>query len=77
MCTGLNQDVGISICVCLKHRLLVMIWVVKLIEIGCWYSGQPRPLIANPLIPSEKQTTNVTIKQLSRVVKLKQCPVYC
>ena len=55
-----------------------MIWVVKLIEIGCWYSGQPRPLIANPLMPSEKQTTKVTIKQSStQVVKLKQCPVYC
>ena len=33
------------------------------IEIGCWYSGQPRPLIAKPLMPSEKQTTKVTIKQ--------------
>ena len=54
-----------------------MIWVVKLIEIGCLSSGQPRPLIANHLMPSEKQTTKVTIKQLSRVVKLKQCPVYC
>ena len=53
-----------------------MIWVVTLIEIGCWYSGQPRPLIANPLMPSEKQMTKVTIKQLStQVVKLKQCPV--
>ena len=75
VCTDLNQDVGIPICVCLKHRLLVMIRVVKLIEIGCWYSGQPRPLIANRLMPSEKQMTKVTIKQLSRVVKLKQCPV--
>ena len=35
------------------------------IEIGCWSSGQPRPLLANPLMPSEKQITNVTIKQLS------------
>ena len=79
VCTDLNPDVGTHICVCLKHRLLVMIWVVKLIENGCWYSGQPRPLIlvANPLMPSEKQMTKVTIKQLSRVVKLKQCPVYC
>ena len=77
VCTDLNQGVGTHICVCLKHRLLVMIWVVKLIEIGCWYSGQPRPLIANPLMPSEKQMTKVTIKQLDRVVKLKQCPVYC
>ena len=34
VCTDLNQDVGTHICVCLKHRLLVMIWVVKLIEIG-------------------------------------------
>ena len=76
VCTDLNQDVGTHICVCLKHRLLVMIWVVKLIEIGCWYSGQPRPLIANPLMPSEKQMTKVTIKQLGRVVKLKQCPLY-
>ena len=42
-----------------------MIWVVKLIEIGCWYSGQPRPLIANPLMPSEKQTTKV--KQGSKI----------
>ena len=73
MCTGLNQDVGIPICVCLKHRLLVMIWVVKLIEIGHWYSGQPRPLITNPFMPSEKQTTKVTIKQGCK--KLKQCPV--
>ena len=63
VCTDLNQDVGTHICVCLKHRLLVMIRVVKLIEIGCWYSGQPRPLIANPLMPSEKQMTKVTIKQ--------------
>ena len=55
----------------------MMIWVVKLIEIGCWYSGQPRPLIANPLMPSENQMTKVTIKQLGRVVKLKQCPVNC
>ena len=47
----------------LKHRLLVMIRVVKLIEIGCWYSGQPRPLIANPLMPSEKQMTKVAIRQ--------------
>ena len=54
-----------------------MIWVVKLIEIGCWSSGQPRLLIANPLMPSEKQMTKVTIKQLGTVVKLKQCPVYC
>ena len=54
-----------------------MIWVVKLIEIGCLYSGKPRPLIANPLMPSQKQMTKVTIKQLSRVVKLKQCPLYC
>ena len=78
VCTGLNQDVGIPICVCLKHRLLVMIWLVKLIELGCWYSGQPRPLIADPLMPSEKQMAKVTIKQLStQVVKLKQCPVYC
>ena len=77
VCTDLNQDVGTHICVCLKHRLLVMIQVVKLIEIGCWYSGQPRPLIANPLMPSEKQMTKVTIMQLGRVVKLKQCPVYC
>ena len=38
-----------------------MIKVVKLIEIVCWYSGQPRPLLANPLMPSEKQMTNVTI----------------
>ena len=74
---SLNQDVGIPICVCLKHRILVMIWVVKLIEIRCWYSGQPIPLIATHLMPSEKQTTKVTIYQLSRVVKLKQCPVYC
>ena len=73
VCTDQNQDV--PICVCLKHRLLVMIRVVKLIEIGCWYSGQPRPLIANLLMPSETQMTKVTIKQLSRVVKLKQCPV--
>ena len=29
----LNQDVGIPICVCLKHKLLVIIWVVKLIQI--------------------------------------------
>ena len=71
MCTDLNQDarcrpgVGLPICVCLKHKLLVMISVVKLIEIVCWYSGQPRPLIANPLMPSENQMTNVTIKQLS------------
>ena len=51
MCTDLNQDVGIPICVCLKHRLPVMIWVVKLIiEIGCWSSGQPMPLLANLLI---------------------------
>ena len=57
VCTGLNQDVGTHICVCLKHRLLVMIWLVKLIEIGCWC--QPRPLIANPLMPSEKQTTDI------------------
>ena len=77
VCTDLNQDVGTHICVCLKHQLLVMIWVVKLIEIGCWYSGQPRPLIDNPLMPSEKQMTKVTIKQLGRVVKFKQCPVYC
>ena len=55
----------------------MMIWVVKLIEIGCWYSGQARPLIAKPLMPCEKQMTKVTIKQLGRVVKLKQCPVYC
>ena len=74
VCTGLNQDVGTHICVCLKHRLLVMIWLVKPYEIGCWDSGQPRPLIANHLMPSEKQTTKVTIKQLGRVVKLKQCP---
>ena len=50
-----------------------MIWVVKLIEIGCWSSGQPRPLLANHLMPSEKQMTKVT----SRVVILEQCPVYC
>ena len=59
------QDVGLPICVCLKHKLLVMIGVLKLIDIVCWYSGQPRPLIANRLMPSEKQMTNVTIKQLS------------
>ena len=63
VCTDLNQDVGTHICVCLKHQLLVMIWVVKLIEIGCWYSGQPRPLLANPLMPSKKHMTKVTIKQ--------------
>ena len=63
MCTALNQDVGIPICVCLKHRLLVMIWLVKLIEIGCCSSGQPRPLIANPLMSSEKQMTKGAIKQ--------------
>ena len=47
-----------------------MIWVVKLIEIGCWFSGQPRPLIANPLMPSEKQMTKVTIKQLRKSCKI-------
>ena len=58
MCTDLNQDVGIPICVCLKHRLLVMILVLKLIEIGCWYSGQPRPLIVNPLIEADNKGDN-------------------
>ena len=72
VCTDLNQDVGLYISVCLKHRLLVMIWVVKLIEIGCWSSCQPRPLLANRLMPSDKQ---MTIEH--RVVKLKLCPVYC
>ena len=39
-----------------------MIWVVKLIEIGCWSSGRPRQLLANCLTPNEKQITKVTIR---------------
>ena len=50
-----------------------MNWVVKLIEIGCWSSDQPRPLISNHLMSSETQMTKV----ISRVVELEQCPVYC
>ena len=39
-----------------------MIWVVKLIEIGCWSSGRPRQLLANLLMPNEKVMTKVTIR---------------
>ena len=50
ICTDLNHGVGIPICVCLENMLLVMIWVVKRIEIGCWSSGQPIPLLDNILV---------------------------
>ena len=50
-----------------------MIWVVKLIEIGCWSSGQPRPLLANPLMPHEKQMAKVTIKHLSNIPIMQGC----
>ena len=50
ICTDLNHGVGIPICVCLEKHASGDDMVVKRIEIGCWSSGQPIPLLDNILV---------------------------